>query len=138
MIILDTNVLSEALKPNPNPQVLAWIGSRNARTLFTTSTTEAEIRFGVARLPEGQRKTGLSKVINEVFTVDFTNRVLPFDSRCAVSYAQIASNRERLGHPISQFDAQIAAIAVTNGFAIATRNVSDFEACGIDIINPWQ
>jgi toxin FitB len=113
------------------------MASHSAKTLFTTSTTKAEIRFGVARLPEGQRKIGLSKVIDDVFKEDFAHRILSFDSRCAVAYAQIASHRERIGRPISQFDAQIAAIAVTYGFTIATRNVTDFEACGIGVINPW-
>lgn len=137
MIILDTNVISEVLKPQAEPRVLAWMGSHNAGTLFTTAITEAEVRYGVARLPDGQRKVALYKVIDDVFAIDFKDRILSFDRHCAVKFAQIASHRERLGRPISQFDAQIAAIATTHNFAIATRNITDFDACGIEIINPW-
>ena len=87
MIILDTNVLSEILKPKPNNEVLAWMGSIPASRLFTTATTEAEIRYGVARLPAGQRKDGLTQVIEDIFTIDFKNRILPFDSLAASAYS---------------------------------------------------
>jgi toxin FitB len=137
MIILDTNVISEILKPRPDPRVLAWMSGHDAGTLFTTTTSEAEVRYGVARLPDGQRKATLSKVIDDVFAIDFKNRILSFDSQSAVGFAQIASHRERIGRPISQFDAQIAAIASAHGYAIATRNITDFEACSIEIVNPW-
>jgi toxin FitB len=137
MIILDTNVLSETLKPSPNEIVLEWMANLPASDLFTTSVTEAEIRYGVTRLPEGQRKANLKSVINDIFTFDFSGRILPFDSAAALAFAHLTADRERMGRPISQFDAQIAAIARTCGAALATRNIDDFEACGLHLINPW-
>ena len=138
MIILDTNVLSELLKPQPNKDVLAWVGQIAVGSLFTSSITEAEIRYGVARLPDGQRKYALSSVIDGIFSKDFENRILPFDSLAARAYTKISANRDRIGRPISQFDAQIAAIAQSCGGDIATRNDSDFYECGVTVINPWK
>ena len=138
MIILDTNVLSEVLKPQPNKDVLAWMGRIAISRLFTTTITEAEIRFGVARLLDGQRKDALSTVIGGMFSVDFENRILPFDSPAAQAYALITASRDRIGRPISQLDAQIAAIAQSCGGEIATRNDGDFYECGVVIINPWE
>lgn len=138
MIILDTNVLSEMLRPMPDENVPAWMARQPVSQLFTTCVTEAEIRYGVARLPSGQRKTDLLAAIEGVFGEDLSGRILPFDSEAARASAGIVSQRERSGRPISQFDAQIAAIAASRGADIATRNVSDFEGCGVGLINPWR
>jgi toxin FitB len=107
-------------------------------SLFTTTITQAEILYGIALLPTGKRQNELSKAAELMFSEDFTGRVLPFDRDAAVAFANIASQRRRNGTPISQADAQIAAICYTHGATIATRNFSDFEGCGISIINPWE
>ena len=138
MIILDTNVISEILRPQPNKNVLAWMGRIAVSRLFTTTITEAEIRYGVARLPAGKRKVALGSVIDSIFSEDFENRILPFDSSAACTYAQITAKRDQMGRPICQFDAQIAAIAQSCGADIATRNIADFYECGIAVINPWE
>ena len=102
MIILDSNVLSEMLRPNPDPRVMAWMKGRPASQLFTTSVTEAEIRYGVARLDAGHRKTALLAAIAGIFEEDMAGRILPFDREAAVAYAEIVAVRERSGRPISQ------------------------------------
>ena len=138
MIILDTNVISELLRRQPNKDVLAWMGRIAVSRLFTTTITEAEIRYGVARLPADRRKDALSSVVDSIFSEDFENRILPFDSSAACTYAQITAKRDQMGRPICQFDAQIAAIAQSCGGDIATRNSADFFDCGIAVINPWE
>jgi predicted nucleic acid-binding protein len=138
MIVLDTNVVSEVLKPNPATTVLDWLASYPASELFTTSITEAEIRYGVALLPAGKKRNALAKAVGEVFLEDLEGRILPFDSNCARAYAEIASKRRALGRPISQLDAQIGSIAFSHAATIATRNTSDFEHCGVPVVNPWR
>ncbi len=138
MIILDTNIISELLRPRPEPRVVAWVEVRPNSQFFTTTITEAEIRYGVARLDDGSRRQNLQKAVDGLFAVDLVSRVLAFDSVAAISYAQIVAKRERAGRPISHFDAQISAIAIAYGASIATRNVKDFEGLGLDIINPWE
>lgn len=138
MIVLDTNVLSELLRPAPDPAVIMWLGTQTPAQVFTTAITEAEIRYGVARLEAGRRREGLMAAITAIFTEDFAGRVLAFDAECATAYADIVAARERTGRPISQFDAQIAAIARMHDAAIATRNVKDFEALGLTILNPFS
>ena len=138
MIVLDTNVLSEMLRPAPDPRVVAWMAGRSASQLFTTAVTEAEIRYGVARLDVGQRRVALVSAITGIFEEDMAGRVLAFDSEAAIAYAKIVAEREKLGRPISQFDAQIAAIARIHGADVATRNVRDFTDCGIRLIDPWS
>lgn len=137
MIILDTNVISELLRPVPNQGVMNWIDARPTSQFFTTSVSEAEIRYGIARLEDGRRRQALTIAIDGMFTEDFAGRILAFDSGAAVTYAAIVSARDRIGRPISQFDAQISAIALAHGAKIATRNVKDFDGVGVDIINPW-
>ena len=138
MIILDTNVLSEMLRLQPEKSVIDWLASKGIAQMFTTAVTEAEIRYGVDRLEPGKRKDTLALAVAGLFSSDLAGRILAFDSEAAVIYGHIVSVRERSGRPISQFDAQIAAIARSCGADIATRNVRDFEDCGVRLVNPWQ
>lgn len=137
MIILDTNVLSELLKPMPSELVMSWFLLQDEQQLFTTSITQAEMLLGVALLPTGKRQADLQQATTAIFVEDFANRVLAFDSIIVEAYVQIVSYRQRIGRPMSQFDAQIAAIAKTYGATLVTRNIKDFEYCGINLVNPW-
>ena len=138
MIILDTNVVSELARQVPDPGVLAWLDSLEISEVATTAITAAELRYGVARLPEGHRKRELTVMIRGILTEDFYGRVLPFDERASVRYADIATGRERMGRPIGVADAQIAAICRDSGATLATRNTPDFEETGIKLIDPWK
>ena len=138
MIVLDTNVLSETLKPLPNAAVVAWMAAQPRSTLFTTTVVEAEILYGVAVLADGSRKTQLQAALKAIFTEDLSGQVIPFDRDCAEAYAAIAANCKNLGQPISQFDAMIAAATASRGATLATRNLRDFADCGIRLINPWE
>lgn len=138
MIILDTNVLSELMQPRPSPLVLTWVARQTAIELFTTSITEAEIFFGIELLPHGKRRSGLMVVAETIFVTDFADRIFDFDSDAARIFAKIAARRRALGKPISQADAQIAAIAKLQGAKVATRDVADFSDCDIDLIDPWN
>jgi predicted nucleic acid-binding protein len=138
MIILDTNVLSELMKPRKSEIVRNWAAQQSLMNLFTTTITQAEILYGIALLHAGKRRDDLSQAAQLMFLEDFAGRVLPFDQAAAVAFANIASQRRQNGIPISQADAQIAAICYTHAATIATRNVSDFEGCSISIINPWE
>ena len=138
MIVLDTNVLSELMKRKGSKVVRNWAAQQPVMSLFTTTITQAEILYGIAILPEGKRRNELTHAANLMFAEDFFRRVLPFDEAAAVAFANIAAQRRANGNPISQADAQIAAICYTRQATIATRNVSDFTGCGISIINPWE
>lgn len=138
MIILDTNVISETMRERPHTGVLDWIDRQAAGELYITAITEAEIRTGIAILPEGSRKLGLLEAAERAFGTLFAGRVLPFDSDASQAYARIAADRRVRGRPISQADCQIAATARSAGASLATRNVSDFDGCGIDVIDPWN
>ncbi len=138
MIILDTNVVSELMKAAPAERVLGWIAAQPASALYTTSITEAEILHGLALLPTGKRRNALESAAEAMLSEDFAGRILPFGSDAAHAYARIAADRRRAGRPISHFDAQIAAIARSAGAAIATRNVTDYDRCGVKILNPWD
>ena len=137
MIILDTNVVSELMKFEPSASVLAWVGSRDRLELYTTSVTQAEIFDGVLLLPSGRRRRAVEGAAEAMFQEDFAGRILPFDCRAAHPYADLVAERRRRGRPISQFDAQIAAIARAADAMLATRNVKDFEYCEIRVFNPW-
>ncbi|TVQ72146.1 MAG: type II toxin-antitoxin system VapC family toxin [Balneolaceae bacterium] len=137
MIVLDTNVLSELVKPSPDSNVIQWVSQRPVAALFTSTITQAEILYGVSLLPDGDRKKQLQKAVVRLFDELFHERVLPFDGDAAMAYARIAVSRRQSGRPISQFDAQIAAIARSRESQLATRNGMDFEGCGIVVINPW-
>ncbi|WP_166984103.1 type II toxin-antitoxin system VapC family toxin [Paramicrobacterium fandaimingii] len=137
MIVVDSNIVSEVMRPWPAPQLVAWIRSHSPEELVTTAVTVAEIRYGIARLPEGLRRTQLTALAEQAQQL-FGEFVLPFDTAAARAYPQIVSSRDAEGRPISGFDAQIAAICVSRGFTLATRNVSDFESLGLTIIDPWS
>ena len=138
MIVLDTNVLSETLRPIPADSVKRWMRAQPSASLFTTTICEAEIFYGLALLPRGHRRARLERAVTAIFAEDFAERILPFDSAAARAFAGIAAHRRRLGRPISEFDAQIAAIAHSCGAAVATRKVEDFADCGIRVISPWE
>lgn len=137
MIILDTNVLSEVMRPLPTADVLRWLAAQPASRLFTTTITQAEILYGLELLPRGKRRAALESAVEAMFEEDFANRILPFDSDAARVFPPIAASRRALGRPITQSDAQIAAIARSRGAALATRNTGDFEHCGILVLDPW-
>ena len=138
MIILDTNVLSELMKPKPSPQVAAWVAKQPATELFTTSITEAEIFYGIELLTKGKRREGLLAAAEAMFAEDLAGRILGFESDAARMFSKIAVDRRSLGRPVSHADAQIAAIARVRRAALATRNIEDFEDCGVDVVNPWN
>ena len=137
MIVLDTNVVSELMRAAPAPLVLEWLRQTSSTGLYTTAVTVAEIRYGIARLPDGRRKHELHQAANEVFAA-FPRQVLPFDLAAATAYADVVAGRERDGNPISGFDAQIAAICRSQAATLATRSTKDFTDTGILIIDPWQ
>ena len=137
MILLDTNVLSEALKPLPSAVVLGWLAAQEPLSVFTTTITQAEVLYGVEALPPGKRRMRLLTAVEKIFTVEFEGRILPFDTDAAPVFAKIVAARDRAGRPISQFDAMNAAIARSHRAAVATRNTADFQHCGVVVINPW-
>ena len=137
MIVLDTNVLSEVLRPVPESSVMDWLAIQPRVSLFTTAVTRGEILSGIRLLPDGKRRRGLWEAAKKIFDADFADQVLSFDSDAADMYADIAASRRTAGKPISQFDAMIVAMARSRGASLATRNVKDFEDCGVDVINPW-
>jgi predicted nucleic acid-binding protein len=138
MIILDTNVLSELMKPDPDSAVVAWAGNQSATELFTTSITEAEIFFGIELLGKGRRRDTLLAAAEKLFEVELAGRVFAFESDAARAFSRIAAYRRSIGRPISQADAQIAAIAQVRRAGLATRNVEDFADCGVDVLDPWS
>jgi predicted nucleic acid-binding protein len=137
VIILDTNTVSEAVKPAPSEVVLGWIALQDASSLFITVITQAEILYGIEVLSAGKRKQGLSAATETLFDRHFRGRILSFDQDAARQYATILAARKAAGRPMSQFDAMIAGIARSHGATVATRNSSDFGNCGIRVINPW-
>jgi len=138
MIILDTNVLSELMRPKPTPEVVAWIGKQPATELFTTSITEAEIFYGLELLTKGKRRDGLLTAAEAMFAEDLAGRIFGFESGAARAFSKIGAHRRALGRPISHADAQIAAIAQARGAKLATRSVADFADCGLDVVDPWN
>ena len=138
MIVLDTNVLSELLRPKPATQVETWLSAQDGSEIHFTAVGEAELRHGVAIMPAGKRRAELSEAIEGMLSEDFRDRILPFDRAAARAYASIAAERRAAGRPISQFDCLICAIALSNDAMVATRNTSDFEGCGVVVIDPWS
>ena len=138
MIILDTNVLSELMRPMPSSRVAAWVAKQPATELFTTSITEAEIFYGIELLTKGKRREGLLAAAEAMFAEDLAGRIFGFESDAARVFSRIAAHRRALGRPISHADAQVAAIAQVRGAILATRNVADFEDCGLDVVDPWD
>jgi toxin FitB len=138
VILLDTNVLSELMRPIPDPHVVRWLDARPAGEVWISAVTIAEIRLGILRLPAGKRKALLLDLAEQMFKEDFHDRCLPFDCEAAFEYAVIVDQRNRQGHPISVEDAQLAAIARTAELALTTRNTKDFSDIeGLTLLNPW-
>ena len=138
MIVLDTNVISELTRQAPAPGVISWLDSLAAAEVSTTAITAAELLYGVAKMSAGHRKAELAAAVHGLLSDDFHGRVLSFDEHAAGRYADIVTDRERLGRPIGVADAQIAAICRTVDATLATRNTNDFEETGIELINPWK
>jgi predicted nucleic acid-binding protein len=138
MIVLDTNVLSEFVRPAPSPEVVRWAAGEPASSLFTTIITQAEVLYGIELMPHGKRRVALESKAQSMFELYFPNRILPFDFDAAQAFARIAAARRALGLPISPLDAQIAAIALSRGAKLATRDIADFEHCGVPLVNPWK
>lgn len=138
MIVLDTNVLSELLRARPEPTVVDWLRAQARSRLFTTAISRSEMLLGVLVLPDGQRKQRLRQEVLAIFSADMAGRVLPYDSDAADAHAEFVAMRRAQGRPVGQSDAMIAGIARSRGAALATRNVRDFEGCGVTLISPWH
>ncbi|MCA3418173.1 MAG: type II toxin-antitoxin system VapC family toxin [Roseomonas sp.] len=137
MILLDTNVVSELMRPAPSEAVLAWFAAQDAADLYLSAIGEAELRRSAAMLPAGKRRAQLMAAIDAMITEDFAGRILPFDSAAAQAFVLVFLERRAAGRPISFAHGQIAATARAQGAAIATRNTVDFAGCGIAVIDPW-
>jgi predicted nucleic acid-binding protein len=138
MLILDTNVLSELMRTEPDADVLNWARTQSREEVYTTAINEAEMLYGLEILPRGRRRDALMAAMQATFYRDMAGRVLAIDSDAAPIYAGIAASRRKLGKPISYSDAQIAAIVQVHSATLATRNVDDFKSVGIRVINPWE
>jgi predicted nucleic acid-binding protein len=137
VILLDTNVISEPLRPTPETRVIEWIDAQPLETLFLSAVTVAELRAGVALLPSGKRRTGLEENLEKRVLPLFAGRVLPLDLACTPAYADLMRKARAAGLAIASADGYIAAIATASGFAVATRDTAPFEAAGVAVINPW-
>lgn len=137
MIVLDTNVISEAMKPEPNPLVQSWLDEQAAETLYLSSVTIAELLFGIGSLPAGRRKNTLSETLDGLLEL-FDNRILSFDVEAARHYAELATKARAAGKGFPTPDGYIAAIAASRGLIVATRDTSPFNAAGIAVVNPWE
>ena len=137
MIIVDTNVVSEPLKPRPEPAVIDWLDRQAPQTLYITAINLAELLAGIEALPQGRRRVELQQAFVRQVMPLFSERILPFDAAAAESFAKVNALAQAAGNPISFADAAIASIASANGFMVATRNVRDFKGTGVDLINPW-
>ena len=138
MIILDTNVISEPLKPSPEVAVLRWLDLQSPATLYVTTISQAELLAGVSALPAGKRRTELRKVIDKELMLLFANRILPFGERSAEAYAQVVIAANAAGNRIDFADAAIGAIAIEHNYLLATRNVGDFRGTPVKLLNPWH
>lgn len=138
MIVLDTNVVSEAMRRDPDPAVLRWLDEQDGSETALSVVTAAELRAGVAVLPEGRRRMDLHERVETVLTGTFHDRIFAFGEDATPAYADIVATRRRSGRPISVQDAQIAAVCRSEGASLATRNTADFDGTGVDLINPWE
>lgn len=138
MIILDTDLVSEIMRPRPDSHVVAWMNDQDRNQVRIAAITAAELRVSVACLPEGRRRERLDSQVEEMLTETFVRRILPFGVESTPHYAQIIAHRRSLGRPVAVADAQIGAIARAHHAILATRNTSDFDGCGIDLVNPWE
>jgi len=137
VIVLDTNVISELMRPEPHPGVLAWVAAQPRALLYTTHINQAEILYGIAALPEGRRRASLASAAEAMFAEEFAGRMLPFGAAAAARYPGIVLARRRAGIPIEGFDALIAATALAAGASVATRDTGGFSGCGLALIDPW-
>lgn len=138
MILLDTNVVSEVMKTQPAEAVVAWLNGQDSERLYVSAITIGEITYGLRILPDGKRRSGLRERFERFVALAFDQRVLAYDESAAGVYGELMGDRKELGLPMSVPDGQIAAIARLNHLAVATRNVLDFEHCGIDVLNPFE
>lgn len=138
MILLDTNVISEPQRQEPNPRVLDWLDSQALETLYLSTITVAELRAGIALMPAGKRRARLDENLEKRLLPMFANRVLSFDMACTKAYAELLAKSRAAGLAVETADAFIAAIALANGFIVASRDASPFEAAGLKVINPWE
>ena len=138
MILLDTNVVSEVMKTRPSDAVVAWLNGQASEKLFVSAITIGEVAYGMRILPDGKRRSGLRERFERFVAVAFDQRVLAYDESAARIYGELMGDRKELGLPMSVPDGQIAAIARLNHLAVATRNILDFEHCGIDVLNPFE
>ena len=138
MYVLDTNVVSELMLPEPLPKVAAWIAERDAQELYLTAVSEAELLYCVAIMPAGERRNAVEAAMTWWLDRGFADRILPFDSLAARAYAEIASASRQAGRPIGEADCQIAAISRSRGAVLVTRNVRDFQDAGVEVVNPWR
>ena len=137
MIVLDTNVISEAMRPEPSPAVIGWLNSQAADTLYLSSISLAELLFGIGALPAGSRRDRLAQALDRLLAL-FPGRVLPFDQEAARRYADMAVTARIAGRPLPTADGYIAAIAAARSFVVATRNIQHFTDTGVGLIDPWQ
>jgi len=137
VIVLDTNVISELMRPEPHPKVLAWVTAQPRTLLYTTRINQAEVLYGIAALPEGRRRGALASAAEAMFNEDLAGRILPFGATAAARYADVVEARRRAGKPIEGFDALIAATALAAGASVATRDTAGFADCGLTLIDPW-
>jgi toxin FitB len=138
MILLDTNVISEHLRPRPNQTVVAWIDAQLANTVYVCTPVLAELRFGAERLEPGRKQADLRAAIEEIESSLYRGRIFPFDVAAAAEYGRLVARRERMGRRIEQMDALIAAIALSQGATLATRDAGDFADLGLEVINPFD
>jgi predicted nucleic acid-binding protein len=138
MIVLDTNVVSELMKPSPAPAVVSWLNRQMTTTIFLTTITLGEIGYGLHNLPPGKRRSFLEQALERVISLAFEDRILSFGIEAARIYGEVMGQRQEMGRPWSILDGQIASIARASGFAVATRNVRDFSDCGIEVFNPFE
>jgi predicted nucleic acid-binding protein len=138
MILLDTNVISEPLRRGPEVHVIEWIDAQPLETLYLSAITVAELRAGVAMLPSGRRRKSLHESLEKQIIPLFAGRVRPFDLGCTQAYSELMAKARKAGLAIAMADGYIAAVAATNGFTVATRDSSPFEAADVDVINPWE
>lgn len=137
MIVLDTNVVSEALKPGRDPAVIAWLDQQSVETLFLSATSLAELLIGIAIMPDGKRKSTISAALDSLISRLFDTRILPFDEGAAMAYSQLVSAARAQGKAVSMPDGQIGAVASVHNFTVATRDVAPFQALGVPVIDPW-
>ncbi|WP_299881632.1 type II toxin-antitoxin system VapC family toxin [uncultured Cocleimonas sp.] len=138
MILLDTNIVSEMMRPDPNSNVISWLNEQQTPQLFLSSITIAEVGYGLYVLPEGKRKQQLQLRFEQFTKKAFSYRILDFTEQAAKNFARVMGDKHQAGRPMSVPDGQIAAIALANGFALATRNIKDFEDCGVELLNPFE